>query len=88
MRHPTRPVPRDVEDWVNFHGKVHVFHSAITRLYAPSDLWDVPSAHSPSWYSQPQHEDEDQLVMQGMLIARIHLLFSFTDYKMNDGELI
>jgi hypothetical protein len=38
MRHPNCPVPDDVETRVNFSGKIHVFHSAVTRFYAPSDL--------------------------------------------------
>jgi len=37
-RHPSRPVPNDVENQVNFSGKIHVFHSAITRFYSPSDF--------------------------------------------------
>ena len=46
---------------------------------------------NPSWYGHPQHdtafvvEDENQPGMQGMHITRIHLLFSFTDYKTSEG---
>lgn len=37
-QHPTRPIPDDIDMRVNFSGKIYVFHSAITRFYAPSDL--------------------------------------------------
>ncbi|KAF8073482.1 hypothetical protein FPV67DRAFT_1559904 [Lyophyllum atratum] len=101
VRHPNRPVPDDVSNRVNFGGKIHVFHSAITRFYAPSDLCGPCGMYrqrircNPSWYGHPRHdtvfvvEDEDQPGMRGMLIARVHLLFSFTDYETNErGELI
>lgn len=101
MRHPNCPVPDDVENCVNFSGKIHVFHSAITRFYAPSDLCGPCGMYrqrircNPSWYGHPRHDtvfvvqDEDLPGMRGMLIARIHLLFSFTDYETDEGgELI
>jgi hypothetical protein len=101
VRHPNRPAPDDVETQVNFSGKIHVFHSAIARFYAPSDLCGLCGMYrerircNPSWYGHPRHdtafvvEDEDQPGMQGMHIARIRLLFSFTDYETNeDGEQI
>ncbi len=102
MRHPNRPVPDDVETRVNFNGKIHVFRSAVTRFYAPSDLCGPCGMYrqqircNPTWYGHPRHdtvfvvEDEDKPGMQGMLIARIHLLFSFTDYETNSegGDLI
>ncbi|KIM37067.1 hypothetical protein M413DRAFT_423911 [Hebeloma cylindrosporum] len=97
MRHPNRPVPDDVENRVNFSGKVFVFHSAMTRFYAPSDLCGPCGMYrqrircNPSWYGHPRHdtvfvvEDEDRPGMEGMLIARLHLLFSFTDYEADEG---
>jgi len=101
VRHPNRPVPDDVETQVNFSGKIHVFHSTITRFYAPSDLCSPCGMYheciqcNPSWYGHPQHdtafvvEDEDQPGMQGMHIAQIRLLFLFTDFETNeDGEQI
>ena len=45
---------------------------------------------NPSWFGNPRRDtvfvvqDEDQPGMQGMLIARIHLLFSFTDCGADD----
>ena len=98
-RHPTNPlIPNHVDRHVKFSGKIHVFHSALTRFYTPSDLcspcrmyWQCIQCN-PSWYWQPRHDtvfvvqDKDQSGMQGMLIARVHLLFSFMDYKTIDGD--
>lgn len=91
IRHPTREVPDDVESWVNFSGKIHVVHSAISRFYAPSDLCGPRGMYrqrirsNPSWYGQPRHdtvfvvEDDDLPGMEGMSIARVRLLFYFKD---------
>jgi len=46
---------------------------------------------NPSWYGHPRRDtafvvqDEEQPGMEGMLIARIHLLFSFADYETDEG---
>jgi hypothetical protein len=97
IRHPNRLIPADFENRVNFSGKIHVFHSAMTRFYAPSDLCGPCGMYrqrircNPSWYGHPRHDtvfvvqDDEQPGMQGMLIARVHLLFSFTDYETNEG---
>ncbi|KAF8200135.1 hypothetical protein BJ912DRAFT_1126700 [Pholiota molesta] len=97
-RHPTRDVPNDVDVRVDFTGKILVFHSAIARFYAPSDLCGAGGMYrqrircNSSWYGQPRRDtvfvvqDEDQAGMRGMLIARIHLLFSFIDE--NVGETV
>jgi hypothetical protein len=91
MRHPSRPLPEDFETRVAFSGKIHVFHSAVARFYAPSDLCGPCGMYrqrircNSSWFGNPRRDtvfvvqDEDQPGMRGMLIARIHLLFSFTD---------
>lgn len=45
---------------------------------------------NPSWYGHPRNDtvfviqDEDQPGMGGMLIARVLLLFSFTDYEYDE----
>ena len=101
MRHPNRIVPEDVETRVNFGGKIHVFHSAITRFYSPSDLCGPCGMYrqrircNPSWYGHTRHDtvfvvvDEEQSGMRGMLVARVHLLFSFTDDEaLNGGETV
>ena len=47
---------------------------------------------NPSWYGHPRQdtvfvvEDEDQPGMEGMLIARLRLLFSFVDA--DDGDVV
>lgn len=92
-RHPSRPTPDDIDARVTFSGKIQVFHSATTRFYAPSDLCGPCGMYrqrircNPSWYGHPRQDtvfivvDEDLPGMEGMLIARLHLLFSFKDYE-------
>jgi len=91
MRHPTRPIPDDVDTHVHFSGKIHVFHSAIAWFYAPSDLCGPCGMYrqrvrtNPSWYGHSRHDtvfvvqDENEPGMKGMLIAQVRLLFSFMD---------
>jgi hypothetical protein len=58
-RHPQQPTPDDVIVCVNFMGKIHVFHSAISRFYSPSDLCGAGGIYrqrircNPSWYGHP-----------------------------------
>lgn len=97
-RHPNRGIPGDVNDRVHFSGKISVFHSAVARFYAPSDLCGAGGMYrqrirsNPSWYNNPRHDtvfvvqDADQPGMRGMLIARVRLLFSFIDS--NDNETV
>ncbi|EKM77823.1 hypothetical protein AGABI1DRAFT_101528 [Agaricus bisporus var. burnettii JB137-S8] len=99
IRHPNRPIPENVEMHVSFTGKIHVFHSAIARFYSPSDLCGLSGMYrqrirsTPSWYGHPRRDtvfivvDENEAGMRGMLIARIHLLFTFTtDEAVNGSE--
>ncbi|KAF8157500.1 hypothetical protein BJ912DRAFT_866975 [Pholiota molesta] len=97
-RHPNREVPDNVDICVDFSGKISVFHSAIARFYAPSDLCGAGGMYrqrircNPSWYGHPRHDtvfvvqDEAQVGMRGMLIARVRLLFSFIDE--DDGIVV
>ncbi|KAF9053428.1 hypothetical protein BJ165DRAFT_1571490 [Panaeolus papilionaceus] len=90
-RHPKRPIPDDVDSQVAFTGKIHVYHSATARFYAPSDLCGAGGMYrqkvrcNPSWYGHPRRDtvfvvqDEDKPGMEGLLVARLHLLFSFYD---------
>ena len=92
-RHPNRSIPDDIITHINFMGKIQVFHSAITRFYSPSDLYGAGGMYwqrvrsNPSWYGHPHHDTvfvvldelEDQAGMKGLLVARVHLLFSFID---------
>jgi len=99
-RHPNRLVPNDIDTHIRFTGKIKVFHSAVTRFYAPSDLCGAGGMYrqrirsNPSWYGNPRYDtvfvvqDEDLAGMEGMLIARVHLLFSFIDEDSDDGETV
>jgi len=90
-RHPNRSVPDDVITRVNFMGKIHVFHSAVARFYSTSDLCGAGGMYrqriqsNPSWHGHPRRDtvfvvtDEDQPGMQGLLVARVLLFFSFVD---------
>ena len=100
MRHPNRSLPHDFNTRVNFTGKIWVYHSAVTRFYAPSDLCGPCGMYrqrircNPSWYGKPRNDtvfvvQDDQPGMKGMLVARVRLLFSFTDLDYdvkNSGE--
>ena len=100
LRHPNRPLPKDFETRVTFSGKINVFHSAIARFYAPSDLCGPCGMYrqrircNPSWFGNPRRDtafvvqDEDLPGMGGMLIARVHLFFSFMDCDVDDGEIV
>ncbi|KAF8149101.1 hypothetical protein B0H34DRAFT_791595 [Crassisporium funariophilum] len=90
-KHPHRQVSNDVAVRIGFTGKIHVVHSAIARFYAPSDLCGAGGMYrqrircNPLWYGHSRRDtvfvvqDESQPGMQGMLIARVHLFFSFDD---------
>ncbi|KAF9549689.1 hypothetical protein CPC08DRAFT_769029 [Agrocybe pediades] len=90
-RHPTRPLPEDLESSVGFTGKINVVHSAVARFYAPSDLCGAGGMYrqrircNPSWYGYPRHdtvfvvEGDASQGMKGLLVARVRLLFSFFD---------
>ena len=98
QRHPTCPVLDNIENRVHFSSKIQVFHSAVARFYSRSDLCGVGSMYQqciqshPLWYSHPRCDtvfvvqDEDKPGMQGMLIAWLHLLFSFIDD--DNGETV
>jgi hypothetical protein len=99
MHHPTHPIPKNVEMRISFTGKIHVFHSAISCFYSASDLCGPSGMYQQcirstlSWYGHPRRDtafvviDEAQPGIKGMLIARIHLLFTFTNDKaVDDAE--
>ncbi|KAJ7106757.1 hypothetical protein C8R44DRAFT_638284, partial [Mycena epipterygia] len=73
-----------------------VYHSAVTRFYAPSDLCGAGGMYrerirsNPNWHgSYARHDtvfvetDAEQPGMLGMSIGRVHLFFSFT-YRGSD----
>ena len=89
-QHPNQSIPDDIITWVNFNSKIQVFHSAITQFYSPSDLCGAGGMYqqhiwcNPS-LGHPRHDtvfvalDDDQPGMVGLLVACIHLFFSFVD---------
>ncbi|KAF8490678.1 hypothetical protein F5888DRAFT_1807962 [Russula emetica] len=74
-----------------FVGRVHVFHSAVARFFAPSDLCGAGGMYqerircNPSWRDEYARYDTvfvqtgpDVGGMKGMVIGRVRLFFSFT----------
>ncbi|KAI9439702.1 hypothetical protein H4582DRAFT_1812628 [Lactarius indigo] len=78
-----------------FQARVRVHHSALATFFAPSDLCGTGGMRqericsTTSWYGHPRHDtvfvvlDEDLPGMEGMVIARVQLFFSFR-YKQVD----
>ena len=74
-----------------FSGRIRVFHSAIARFYAPSDLCGAGGMlqerirSNRTWSGGPHFDtvfvvlDDSKPGMKGMLIARVLLFFSFLD---------
>ena len=52
-RHPNRPIPDDIATCVKFTGKINVFHLAVTRFYAPSDLCGAEGMYHQHIQSNP-----------------------------------
>lgn len=87
--HPDSDILPDLVNCPAFEGKISVFHSAVARFYAPSDLCGAGGMYqeriraAPSWYGRPRHDtafvvlDESKPGMLGMVIARVLLFFSF-----------
>ncbi|KAJ3871695.1 hypothetical protein F5051DRAFT_340527 [Lentinula edodes] len=86
--------PQDLDQCPTFSGKITVYHSAISRFYAPSDLCGVGGMHSerirshPHWRNSYPRWDTVFVVtnqtsyMCSLTIARVLLFFAFT----LDGE--
>jgi hypothetical protein len=84
--------PPSLSDLPQFHGRVNVHYSALATFFVPSDLCGVGGMHqerirsTPCWYDHPHHDtvfvvlDDTLPGMEGMVIARIQLFFSF-DYR-------
>ncbi|KAH8980296.1 hypothetical protein EDB86DRAFT_2835417 [Lactarius hatsudake] len=78
-----------------FQARVRVHHSALATFFAPSDLCGTGGMcqehirSTSSWYGHPRHDtvfvvlDEDLPGMEGMVVARVQLFFSFK-YKRVD----
>lgn len=81
----------DLEDCPRFMGSIYVYHSAIARFYAPSDLCGAGGMYrerihsNPDWRGEYARRDTmfvetnaDLDGMRGMAIGRALLFFSFT----------
>ena len=91
--HPDNDVSGDdisLDQCPYFSGRVFVYHSAIARFYAPSDLCGAGGMHHerirsvPLWQGEHSRRDTvfivtkpDKPRMEGMCIGRVHLFFSF-----------
>ncbi|KAF5349441.1 hypothetical protein D9758_014607 [Tetrapyrgos nigripes] len=73
----------------NITSKVNVYHSAVAKFYAPSDLSGVRGMmrerirSTPSWYGHPRRDcvlvviNANREGFRGMSVARVRLFFSF-----------
>ena len=91
---PNAAIPSDqipLEQCPVLQGRISVFHSAVARFFAPSDLCGAGGMHqerirsNPNWQSEYARydtvfvqTDSDLGSMQGMAIARVRLFFSFS----------
>jgi hypothetical protein len=93
IRNPNSDIPSadvDINDCPHLWGPIHVYHSAIARFYAPSDLCGAGGMYRerirshPNWHGE--HPRRDTMFveinaeldgMPGMAIARALLFFSF-----------
>ncbi|KAJ6609901.1 hypothetical protein B0H10DRAFT_2438356 [Mycena sp. CBHHK59/15] len=86
---PSADVP--LTDCPYFNDRIAVYHSATARFYAPSDLCGAGGMYreqirsSPNWHGSYARRDTvfvetdaDLPGMQGMVIGRVFLFFSFT----------
>ncbi|PPQ76696.1 hypothetical protein CVT24_010903 [Panaeolus cyanescens] len=61
-RHPKRAIPDDLNARIAFTGKISVFHSAVARFYAPSDLCGAGGMYrqkirsNPSWFGHQRRD--------------------------------
>jgi hypothetical protein len=83
-----------LEQCPNFSGRIYVFHSAVARFFAPSDLCGAGGMYqerircNPGWRGEYARYDTIFVQtgpdavggpgMKGMVIGRVRLLFSFT----------
>ncbi|KAK7043335.1 hypothetical protein R3P38DRAFT_240492 [Favolaschia claudopus] len=82
----TPPVPIDA--CPVFGGRITVHHSAVARFYAPSDLGGAGGMYrerirsNPNWHGYARRDtvlvDVAAPTMNGLVIGRVHLFFSFT----------
>lgn len=80
-----------LDDCPRFYGRISVFHSAVARFYAPSDICGAGGMHrehirsTPVWRGEyPRYDtvfvetDRELPGMGGLTVGRVFLFFSFT----------
>ena len=88
---PSSPEEIPIDECPHFGFKINVYHSAVARFYAPSDLCGTGGMHrerirsTPSWRGEyPRYDtvfvetDAELPGMRGMVIGCVLLLFSFS----------
>lgn len=92
--HPASPIwstDISLDDCPRFYGHISVFHSAIARFYAPSDICGAGGMYqerirsTPVWHGESARRDtvfvetdKELPGMRGLTIGRVFLFFSFT----------
>ncbi|KAJ6548422.1 hypothetical protein B0H19DRAFT_1211517 [Mycena capillaripes] len=85
------PTDIPLEHCPHFGGRIYVYHSAVARFYAPSDLCGAGGMYrerirsNPNWHGSYARRDTvfvetdaEQPGMLGLSIGRVYLFFSFT----------
>ncbi|KAK7438087.1 hypothetical protein VKT23_018253 [Stygiomarasmius scandens] len=87
--HPDTDQPGDINDCPVPPSNIKVFHSAVARFYAPSDICGAGGMHQERIRSHPRWRNlharfdtvfvhtQESAVLGGMTIARVLLFFSF-----------
>ncbi|KDQ53825.1 hypothetical protein JAAARDRAFT_115144, partial [Jaapia argillacea MUCL 33604] len=92
--YPTSPIPSSavpIDQCPEFSGRVYVYHSAVARFFAPSDICGAGGMYrerirsNPNWRGEYARYDTvfveidpDQSGMRGMVVGRVKLFFSFS----------
>ncbi|KAJ7627285.1 hypothetical protein FB45DRAFT_979682 [Roridomyces roridus] len=80
------PIP--IDSCPIFASRITVYHSAVARFYAPSDLGGAGGMYrerirsNPNWHGYARRDtvlvNVGAAVMDGFIVGRVHLFFSFT----------
>lgn len=93
---PRTPNEIPLDEYPRFGGHINVYHSAVARFYAPSDLCGMGGMYrerircNPNWRGEyPRYDtvfvetDAERPGMRGMVIGRVLLFFSFSFREQN-----
>ncbi|KDQ55767.1 hypothetical protein JAAARDRAFT_195586 [Jaapia argillacea MUCL 33604] len=95
--HPNSPIPSSqipLDQCPEFYGRIFVYHSAVARFYAPSDICGAGGMYrerirsNPNWRGEYPRYDTVFVEtisgvpgMQGMVVGRVKLFFAFSYEK-------